>query len=213
MNILIEDVNEFAIFLIENGLTADQFFFCALLSSEAEGYYGLPDRQKAISKFFEYYNTVGKHKENPVWAKQDLDELVEKGFIQRIGNTDEDNYEYQNFEVTEKFLDLVFEEKGSAMDQFQEFWDAYPARHVTDDGQSLNIKAVNKEEIYDVWRNAVKDVDHEDLLKALKIADSKNEVDCRIDKWLNSHQWEAYMDEVEEDVDPEDNPDIEQTVL
>lgn len=213
MNLLREEVNQYVSFLVNHNLTADQFLYCVLLSSEASGYQNLPDRETAVANFYKYYETVAKHKENEVWTKQDLDDLLNKELIQRIASADQDSYVYQDFEVTTKFLDIAYQKKSTSMSQFQDFWSEYPARYVSDDGTKFNIKAVNKEEMYKVWRKATNHVDHEDLLQALRIAKSKDEVDCRIDKWLNGHQWEPYMDQVEEDVDPEDNPDIEQTVL
>jgi len=208
MNLLIDDVNEFIDFLHTHKLTADQFVFCLLLSSESEDYRGLPDKEKAMSNFFKYYSNVASNKENPVWAQQDLDELVEKGFIERMTGVSEESYEYDKFEITDKFLDLVFEKKGSLMDNFSDFWSTYPAFYENKDGQKFNIKAVNKEDVFDDYRKAVRDVEPDELLHALKVAKSKDEVNCRIDKWLNSHMWEAYMGE-----ESTEAQDIEQTVL
>lgn len=207
MNLLIDDVNEFVEFLHEHRLTADQFLFCILLSSEAEDYYGLPDRDDAIANFYRYHNQVGKHKDNPVWAQQDLEELMEKGFIQRRAGVDSESYRYEDFEIKKKFLDLVFESKESLMDDFQEFWSEYPAFYEDGDNK-FNIKAVNKEEIFDIYRKTTREVDSDDLLHALQVAKSKNEVNCRIDKWLNSHMWETYMGQESTEAE-----DIEQTVL
>ncbi len=199
MNLFTEEVEAFVEFLIEHDLTADQFLFCLLLSSEAEGYQDLPDREQAMANFFRYYNTIVQDKENPVWAKQDLDDLVSKGFISRLPAAGEDSYGYQDFEVTREFLDLAFEKKDDLMTQFEEFWDVYPPRYVSDDGTKFNIKAVNKEEVWSVFQNKAKELDNPSIIiDSLKVAKNKDEVDCRIDKWLKSHQWEAYVDEIDE---------------
>lgn len=200
MNLLIEDVHEFAEFLIEYDITADQFFCCVLLSSEAEGYKGLPDRQSAISKFYKYHNMVVKGKKHSIWKKEHMDELVEKGFLQRVRPKEDLDrpYKYDNFEATEKFLDLVFEEQGSAMGKYEEFWSEYPARYETQDGKNLNIKSVNKEMLFNEYKSALNEEDHETIMKCLKLAKQKDEVNCRIDKWLQSHQWEVYLDEIED---------------
>lgn len=209
MNLLIEDVKEFSDFLIEHDLTADQFFICTLLSSELEGYVGLPEREEAISNFFKYFHTVAEHKENPVWSQQDLDDLVEKNYLKRRIGAPDDTYNYRHFEATEGFADLVFEKKNSLMSKFEDFWEEYPVRH-KENGKNFNLKAVNKERIFEIYKDALEQTEHETILSALKIANSKNEVNCRIDKWLTGENWMAYLEEVESG---EINEDIQQTVL
>lgn len=213
MNLLVDDLDKFIEFLTEHEITADQFLFCCLMSSEydEEGSqnYNLPDRQEAISSVYKYRELVAKKKENLVWAKEDLEDLVDKNLLKDV-NTYPDKFTWDNFRTTRKFIDLVFEEKDDLKEQYLEFWDEYPARYEGDDGTMFNIKAVNKEEMFHVYKKALNDVEHETLMDCLKLAKQKDEVNCRLDKWLKSHQWEPYLDEIEKGVNAES---VSQTVL
>jgi len=210
MNLLVDNINEFVDFLEDYQITADQFLFCVLLSAEQDSdKYDLPDRQKSIANFFRYHENVVENAEYHVWTQPSLQDLVDKGFISRIID-DPENFDYQNFETTEKFIDLVFEEKNDLKEQYLEFWDEYPARYESDDGTMFNIKAVNKEEMFEVYKNALNDVEHDTLMDCLKLAKQKDEVNCRLDKWLKSHQWEPYVDEIEKGVTEES---VSQTLL
>lgn len=212
MNLLSGDVNEFVDFLIEHDLTADQFLYCALLSSEVEdAKYNLPSKKDAISSFYEYYNNVVNQKEANTWKQSILDDLVDKGYL--VNKNNEGEYQYDRFEVTNKFIDLVFEECDSQMEKFNEFWHEYPSFYETSDGQKLNIKAVNKEMLFSTYKKALSEVEHEIIIKCLKIAKAKDEVNCRIDKWLNSHRWEPYLKQAKESDEIEENQDVQQTVL
>jgi len=211
MNLLVDDVKEFVDFLEEHDITADQFLFCVLLASEQEdSNYQLPDRQEAISRFYKYKSVVAEEKENTVWTQSDLRELVDIGFLNEI-NPDE-KFVWDNFETTEKFISLVFDEKQDKKDLYEEFWDEYPDTYESQEGKTFNIKAVNFEKLFDDYKKALKVEDHETIMKSLKLAKQKDEVNCRPDKWLNSRRWEPYVDELE-NFDPEQTASTNQTLL
>lgn len=202
MNLLVEDVEEFAQLLCRLDMTADQFLFCALLASdEGAGEYAVPDKQKALERFFEYYNTVAKQKEVDPWNQEALDDLEEREFVKNRNK--EGEYRYDRYDPTMKFITAVFDKVDSHMDMYKEFWDAYPNEHETEDGDVLNIKSVNFEKLFDVYKDALEVEDHENILQALKLAKAKDRVNCRPDKWLNSRQWEPYLQEIEDGVDPD----------
>jgi hypothetical protein len=213
LNLLVDSINEFVDFLEEHKITADQFLFCVLLSSEyEEGDYDVPENtEKTIGNFYKYKSLVVEEKDNPVWTQTDIKELVDKGFLEDV-NKYPDKFAWDNFRTTEKFISLVFEEKEDEMDLYQEFWDEYPDTYESQEGKVFNIKAVNFETMFGVYKKALKVEDHETIMKSLKLAKQRDEVNCRLDKWLNSRRWEPYVDELE-NFDPEQTASTSQTLL
>lgn len=202
MNLLAENVEEFSQLLIELDMTADQFFFCCLLASEQEDLnYNLPSKKEVVPRFYEYYNTVAVKKEVNPWSQETLEDLVERNYL--IDKNKEGKYQYDQYEVTKKFISRVFDPIDSKKDKYEEFWNAYPSTYETQDGKKLNIKAVNFEQLFGVYKNALDIESHENILQSLKLAKNKDEVNCRPDKWLQSRSWEPYLDEIDQGVDPE----------
>ncbi len=206
--ILVDDLKEFSDFLSEHEITADQFFFCLHMASEQRnGEYNLPD--KCLSNFYEYYNNVAMP--HGSWKYDHMIELCDKGFLVNM-NDDGDKY-FDNFEVTDQFLDAVFEKQDDIQEKFEEFWNTYPAFHENNEGKKFNIKAVNKEKLYPEYKKALNKDTHTMIMKALKIGKNRNEVNTRIDKWLQSEFWRAYKEDIREGVDPDEAEDVQQTVI
>lgn len=204
MNDIIEHVNK----LIELGITAEQEMICRCLASEQEGYRNLPPQDKAIPKFYHYYNEF--HAGKGTWDMRVINNLVDKGLLRLT--VDKDVKSYDDYRVTEKYLDIFFEKIPEYGESFEEFWDTYPFFVETDDGNKLNLKSINKEEVEDLYAKHVENMDPDSMLKALKIAKSRGEINNRIDKWLKGEFYDAYREKIS-DVDLDNIGGIQQSVL
>lgn len=206
---MIKDIVEYTNYLIEHGISAEQDVICRLLASEQEGYRDLPSREEAFTNFYAYWETILKGSKDDRLSV--LKHLEDKGFIKYLGD-EPNNPNYDDYYVTKKFLDIAYEKIPDKWDQYDEFWQEYPRRH-KENGKNFVLKATNKEELFKEYKKHLSKKSHRFIMKALKIAKAKNELNMKIDIWLKSEQYMEYEDEVINGVDEQDVGEIEQTIL
>lgn len=185
-----EDYQDFMEFLFEHELSMRQFMICFLLSSENPNereYLGVPDQNNAIQNVYKYIDQHGK------WKRSDIDELKEKGFLEEYESKSKLG---DSFEVTDKFMDLVFEKAEDKDQDFEEFWDRFPAFY-RGEQQSFPLRSANKDEVRKQYKDVLRDNEHRKVLACLEVAKAQDEVRNKITNWLEGEYWKEYSDEVE----------------
>jgi len=209
---MVYNVKKYVEWLTKHDLLAEQDLICRLLCAEQDGYHNLPERDTLVN-YYEYFSKVVKDKKlvngEHIWTKAIMDDLVDKGFIQYSGVTDKVHWD--DYEVTEKYMNIAFKKIPEKWDLFEEFWNTYPW-FVTKDNKKFNLKSLNKEEVFEQYKyhlgtQALEN--HDLILKALKIAKSKGDVNNRVDKWLEGEFYKAYAQEVEQGLSVEETSRIQ----
>lgn len=147
-------------FLLKNNITPNQFFVLQLASEKRNNY-------------------LGRYEE---FMKEDIDKLVEKGYIKKIG---------KRYRVTPMYLEEV-EEKGS----FQELLETFPKSVVRKDGilTYLRKDRIRSAKLYEKKTRNRKDV-HDYIIECLKFEVQERTKDGTIiwmktlPNWLEAEEW------------------------
>ena len=197
---IFDNPKELAHYLVERKITFKQFCLAYFLSPESRyaDKYDIPfERKNGQVAFYKATDYIVKYAQyDKAWKKEDINNLVKHDLI--INKNEEGQFHQDNFEVTEKFLSLVFEEKDTQnmRELFDEFWNTYPA-FMEVDGKEFVLRSVDKDEVYEIYQDKASDTSAEDINDALKVAKGKGQVKNRIDKWLKGEFYNEYMDEID----------------
>ncbi len=165
---MMEDIKSYMDKLIELKITPNQFLFCYLIHTD---------------NYAEIYRYTEK---GAGWKKEELENLVNRGFIMNINQDGE--WFSDGFIVTEKFT------KGFLFDAYEkakEFYEAYPA-FGSIDGKPFPTKKIAPDKFYSLYNKVTgeKIEVHERAMKALDYAKKTGLANMRIDNWVESRMWE-----------------------
>lgn len=165
---MIESIPDYVDFLIKHKISPNQFLFAYLIATE------------------DYANLYRYSMQGKKFTKSEVNDLVEKGFIEFEGK-DPNKITTDQFRITEKFTDEVFIEAAEAGEIF---WDAYPPYFYIED-KKVPTKTTNKElfiKKYNAFVNG-KLSRHRRIMKALQYAIQSGLVNMGIEKWFTSEIW------------------------
>lgn len=191
---MIEDVDRYIDFMVENDMTANQFLLAYILyldyQEHNDGVMGsdLP----AIANVYKYATTTGG------WSTPSMQDLINKGWLK--GELDKKKIYPDDLQPTQKFIDAIFASKGD----FERFWETYPhfIDHWDDPRQGkIPVKAVSKDEIRDIFNDRVKTKTRfRKLIEALEWAVENDQITMGIKKWLEGEYWKAHLKQKEEGI-------------
>lgn len=177
---MIVDVN--TDFLINNKLTANQYFLMSLI---------IADKQSILKDYFLVNNI------NVEEMHKDYSTLVNKGFLQGYILGD---YDLSHVKPTEHLKALL-----GTDDLFKEFLYTFPMKVVRSDGtlDYLRTDQTKAKLLYLAYTRGKKSI-HDHILKCLKheikYRESNNSMQYmkRIVTWLNSKEWESFEDQIDD---------------
>jgi hypothetical protein len=185
------DVTRFVDFMIENQITERQFLLCFLLFHDME----IVDGRKyyesnktierpisSIYKLTNYYKNIHK---TVAWTKEDIIDLENKGFIKVVGN----KYSPDMLSLQDKFMSLLV-----SGNDFEEFWDTYPAFIPPFDGSKnkayVKLKSVNKDQLAVKYQKYVTSKEmHYRVMDILKWSIENNQVSLSIANYVDNKYW------------------------
>jgi hypothetical protein len=148
---------------------------------------------------------IYKYDSFPGFGEGTIKDLIEKNYL--VLHNTELGYALDNLKLTKFFYDTIGElfmpVEISNMDaneeRFETFFLTYPA--FTDNFNDpkkpkIPIKAVNKKELFAMFREIVKtEADFEKLMSSTKSAKKKKALTMNIIKWLTSEMWKEYTED------------------
>jgi hypothetical protein len=205
---MITDLSKYVDFLVQWKITPEQFLLCyTLYLDKVESQTGkYVEEGPAISNVYKYSEGVKP------WAHVDIDLLVSKGFlIDRNKQHPKRNAYPDHMEVSEAFINAIF----STEDDFEEFWNEYPALipNFQDPirGKKIPLKAVIKEDIESLYlKRCRKDKNlHKRIMKVLRWAKANDRINTNITNFIGGEIWKA----LEEDMKQNSGAEIRKTLI
>jgi hypothetical protein len=194
------NVDKLTDFLVEHEINIEQYYFLFLHYLDDVRTGKLPIRSTISSSKYPLANLYKYSNKVDSFVKEDIDNLIEKGFINKFGESS--SYAPDDFVVTSKFIDLMM----STEEDFEIFWEEYPA--FTDNfddphrGNRIPLKSVIKEEVEELFNKRCQTKNKFDkIMHGLRVAKEKKEINMNIMKWLGGEYWTAYQDETLEEYD------------
>lgn len=171
---MIYEIDKYTDFLINAGITPDQFYICWLIYTKDE-----------VNQ--EKYVTKGKGFEST-----DFELLIEKGWLVNT-NPKAKAYNMINLFVSPEFAEMVLIEPDQAWD---ELFDAYPA-HLLIEGKKVPAKTLNSQDYRAVEETYKKYINKNKFLHARVIAavnkwksDNNGYATIKIDKFVMGKYWD-----------------------
>lgn len=192
---MIININTYVNTLKELKITANQFLLCYLLLTDqkvetTQGMKYVP-RGNGIANLYKYASTVKN------WTREEIDDLVIKGYMIDT-NTYIDGKIYPDyFEVTNKFKNIVF----MNVSDFDEFWNTYPAfvaNFTNPNGPKIKLKIVDPTELEKEYQRRIKTkAEHKQLMEVLHWAIKNQQINMRIDNFILSGVWRDMYEEMQ----------------
>ncbi|MBS1960737.1 MAG: hypothetical protein JST04_00870 [Bdellovibrionales bacterium] len=158
-------------------MTQQQFLLLYLLRWKEH------DKDKALELIKLYKKAFPTDNSKNFMGKEQFEDLIRRGFMTRI---DPNRTDVDNLVIGEKFTHIFVDEYEAG----NEFWDKYPPI-ITSEGRNYPMKMMDKNEFRRLYWKAIKGnkEEHEEVLKDLDYAISKNLVKGKIENFLKSEQW------------------------
>lgn len=178
------EINDLVNFLDKHRITAEQFIYCLLLYYDKR-YSKIPGTNnisRPLSQLYKYHNNIKN------FTKEDLETLVEKGFIVQTGN----KIVPDMLEITDKF------EKEYLGDnlKFIDVWETYPAwvenfTHPSKGNISLKTTSdyTGTMNLYNKFVKTQKV--HERVIEAIEWGKTTKCINMSLERFVNSKAWEA----------------------
>lgn len=181
-------------FVIEHGITFEQYVICYLLWQD-QRQANNPDRhlggESHLSYVYKYFLALKDNDRIEGWKIKDIEHLEDIGFL--INRNPTGKYSADLMEVTPVFINAVM----TTITEWDELWDAYPARMVIEPGrpQALLKSVKDRVELQRRYLNAVKTKKkHREVMELLEWGKENNQVNLGIEKFVNSYFWEILQD-------------------
>lgn len=169
-------------FLVKHKITFEQYALCYFLYKDKyevnkEGQRIYKESGPSISNIYKYSQNIKK------WTKKEIDDIVDKGFIKKIGK----KYSPDVFEITDKFVQLVFLKTSD----FEHLLNLYPDRLDLGNGRPMaNLKAFDYDELNRSYKSVVKTkMKHERIMIITKWAKENNMLNLSFDKFIKGRYW------------------------
>lgn len=192
----IYEINELIEFLDKHKINAEQLVYCLLLHHDKR--YAVKEGStivRPLSQLYKYHNNISNFK------RADIEDLIEKGFIRKDGNT----LAPDMLEVTNMFIKEYYGRKY----KFDQLRDAYPSTTVNFDHPSkprIPLKIIRDyEKTVEMYNKFVRSENlHEHILDLVEWAKSNpNTVNLsiNIENFVSSKYWEYLQELKEEEVE------------
>lgn len=166
MKINIKDL----VFLLNKlGVTANQFLFLTII------------HEKLYASLYSYEEL------NVGFTMEERNDLIDKGYIVCISSNRKESY-VDSYETTLKYEESMYNADPELA--AEEFWEEFPP-YIVIDGKKIPAKSVDREKFSTAYHKKIgkyKTV-HEEVMKALQYAKSRNAITMGIEKWFLSEQW------------------------
>lgn len=160
------DIVQFTQKLVSLKMTPNQFYFCYLLHNDR------------FPELYQYVEKVG------TFDRKDIEDLKKRGFVRLEGKEGTSD----GYKVTDKFTKNFL---ANSYELAKTFFDAYPS-FGSIDGRPISLKAISPDKFYEQY-NLITGKQlrvHERIMTALEKAKKMGLVNMKIDKWLDTRQWE-----------------------
>lgn len=194
---MIQNLTKYVDFLVEHNITPKQFLLLYSLvldrlekQENGRWYRQAVGKIKPAANMYKYAAKVER------WNTSDIRLLVEAGFLidrndSKNPKTLEEEIYPDNLEVTPKFLSLIF----ATTTDFEDFWELYPAfvaNFQNPIGPQIPLRMVAYEDCEKLYKKVIHSkIDHSRMMRALRWAVEHNQINVRIDKFLDSRHWTA----------------------
>jgi hypothetical protein len=188
------DINEYVHCLNRLKITANQFLLCYLLFTDQKVEIS-PNKYAYVKKGTGMANLYKYASQNTKWTKEEIDDLVAKGYLFNKNNASDIYPDY--LIVTELFEKEIFIRSNA----FREFWDAYPPlvpNFNHPNGPKIKLKICDPDELEKLYIKKVATVaEHKLLMEVLFWAKENNQVNINIENFVKSNHWRDLKSEME----------------
>lgn len=188
------DVNKYVHTLCTMNITANQYLLCYLLYTDQKKEGKFIRKGSEIANLYKY---ASANKGKIAWTKEEVRDLVDKGFLIDPAYTDKSTYP-DHLIVTEKFTENLF----IRANKFEEFWEAYPfivPNFTNPRGPSIKLKVCDKDDVKKLYLRKVKTIaQHKEILDILEWAVENEKLNVNIKNFIASEQWKAFKQEREQ---------------
>lgn len=181
------DLDRYADFLMKHTISPNQFLFLWLIMN---GKYSL---------LYKYCEEIKS------FSKNEIFQLVDKGFIEKPKEASGGALFADDFVVTKKFRSLVFAEDPEAM--FQEFWNLYP-NYLFINSKKVPTKGTNMEELEERYVKMIKDnlSLHNAIIASVEWGKQHGFLNTGILKFFESRAWDYIHQEMRECIEQGELP-------
>ena len=168
-----EDISNLVDLLCKLKINIEQYLLCMMI------------KDRRFNEAYRYVHEIG------VFKMEDLLDLEEKGYIYNFQNGKPD---FQYCMITDKFLEVVY--NNNIESPGEELWDIYP-NFIRVDNKKLIAKNTNKDKFcMDYSRKYGMYVEvHKKIMEITQWGKEKGLIQCGIQKYLETEQWNALISE------------------
>ena len=117
--------------------------------------------------------------------------LVDQGILHEKTNIH--TTDFDTLSLSDSFIDTLFVSNTD----FEEFWDIYPAFHLTDKGARLTLKVTDKDEFEQVYFERIINKDlHKRIIDTVRWANKRKLINMNVENFLKSEMWKEFEKEM-----------------
>lgn len=174
--------------LSELKISANQFLLCYLLYTDqkVEGEY--VRKGKAMANLYKYSIQAIP------WTKEEVEDLVEKGYLldPNYSKTDKTNPDY--LEVTDKFCKFIFIDR-SHFDELNRKFPTTMENFTNPNGPKIKLKVCDIDKMREVYLKKVKSkVKHRKIIEILDWAKENNEINFNFENFIRGELWNTLFE-------------------
>lgn len=170
-------------------ISANQFLLCYLLFVDERNKKGkFRKKGKGMANLYKYSSRAIP------WTNEEIDDLEEKGLIDRSNHPPVDKRYPDYYELSDEFKEMLFIEPS----RFRELWKLYPTtipNFKNPKGPKIKLKVTDPDKLQELYYKKVKTkIKHKEILELVQWAIDNNEINTSIENFVKSELWDTYAE-------------------